>query len=131
MLIEQGGGDVAADAAQGDGDAERRRAYRRQMPFGRAAVLVVGGRDHIVGLADVSVTGAYLRTRLPLDVGDEPLLKLLVLPQRIELRLRSRVVRVNQGPDESHHHTRGVAIHFIDADEEVRARLRGFVNRER
>lgn len=127
MLREDAGGEAAAEAEE----AERRRAYRRRMPFGRAAVLVVGGRDHIVGLADVSVTGAYLRTRLALDVGDEPLLKLLVLPQRVELRLRSRVVRVNQGPDESHHHTRGVAIHFLDPDDEVRARLQGFVNRER
>lgn len=127
MLREDAGGEAAAEAEE----AERRRAYRRRLPFGRAAVLVVGGRDHIVGLADVSVTGAYLRTRIPLDIGDEPLLKLLVLPQRVELRLRSRVVRVNQGPDESHHHTRGVAIHFLDADDEVRARLQGFVNRER
>ena len=48
--------------ASGSGSAtdagDRRRAFRRKLPFGRGAVLMVGERAHIVGLADVSVTGA-------------------------------------------------------------------------
>jgi len=130
MLREDGGSDAVADDGQADG-VNRRRARRRQMPFGRAAVLTVRGRDHIVGLADVSVTGAYLRTRVSLAIGDEPVLKLLVLPERVELRLPGRVVRVSQPGEESSHHTRGVAVHFLEMDDESRARLAAFVGRER
>jgi hypothetical protein len=130
MLREDGGSVSVADERQ-PADTNRRRAHRRQLPFGRAAVLVVRGRDHIVGLVDLSVTGAYLRTRLSLAVGDEPVLKLLVLPERSELKLLSRVVRVNQQRDESAHHTRGIAVHFLDVDDETRARLAAFVGRAR
>jgi hypothetical protein len=130
MLREDGGSEAVADDRQTD-DVNRRRAHRRQLPFGRAAVLVVRGRDHIVGLADVSETGAYLRTRLLLETGDEPVLKLLLLPERAELKIRARVVRVNQLRDESAHHTRGVAVHFLEVDDETRARLASFVGRQR
>jgi c-di-GMP-binding flagellar brake protein YcgR len=129
-MLREGGRSDAAEGEQAS-DADRRRAYRRQLPFGRGAVLVVDGRHHIVGLADVSVTGAYLRTRLSLQVGDEPVLKLLVVHERTELKLRARVVRVSQIEDESHHHTRGVAVHFLDVDEASRARLQTFVGKAR
>ena len=105
---------VAGQDAADAGDPERRRAYRKQMPFGRGAVLVVGDRAHIVGIADLSVTGAYLRMRLALRVGDVHLLKMLLVPERTELRLRVRVVRISLEQDESNHHTRGVAVHFLD-----------------
>ena len=75
---------------------ERRRALRRKLPFGRGAVLVVGDRAHIVGLADVSVTGAYLTTRAPVSKGETHLLRLLLLPDTVELEVRAEVVRVAQ-----------------------------------
>ncbi len=122
---------VAGQDAADAGDPERRRAYRKQMPFGRGAVLVVGDRAHIVGIADLSVTGAYLRMRLALRVGDVHLLKMLLVPERTELRLRVRVVRVSLEQDESNHHTRGVAVHFLDVSPEERARLQAFVGQAR
>ncbi len=119
---------IAEDDADGGGP-ERRRAYRRQLPFGRGAVLGVEGRSHIVGLADVSVTGAYVTTRAPLAVGEVHTLSLLMLPERFELTLRCRVVRLALGEDESLAHPRGVALHFEDVDEPTREVLRRFVGR--
>lgn len=119
---------IAEDGEDGGGP-ERRRAYRRQLPFGRGAVLGVEGRSHIVGLADVSVTGAYVTTRAPLAVGEVHTLSLLMLPERFELTLRCRVVRLALGEDESLTHPRGVALHFEDVDEPTREVLRRFVGR--
>jgi hypothetical protein len=110
--------------------SERRRAFRRRLPFGRGAVLVVGGRAHIVGLADVSVTGAYLTTRAPAAVGETHVLKLLILPARVEVELRCEVVRTSQSDHESPEHPRGVAVRFLDPDPESIARLQAFVARE-
>jgi hypothetical protein len=116
---------LAGDAQ--DAGWEARRARRKKMPFGRGAVLVVGDRSHIVGIADLSVTGAFLRMRLPLRVGDEHLLKLFLLPERSELRLRARVVRVSVDRDESHDHCRGVAVQFVDPSPGTFARLQSYV----
>ena len=111
-------------------EAERRRAFRRKLPFGRGAVLLVGERAHIVGLADVSVTGAYLSTHAPVAVGETHLLKLLILPERVELALQAEVVRVAQAEHESPRHPRGVAVRFLDLDPDSLARLSAFVARE-
>ncbi len=110
--------------------AERRRAFRRKLPFGRGAVLVVGARSHIVGVADVSVTGAYLTTRAPVAAGETHLLKLLLLPSRVEIELRAEIVRVSLAAHESPDHPRGVAVRFLDVDQASRAELEAFVARE-
>jgi hypothetical protein len=110
--------------------AEHRRAFRRKLPFGRGAVLVVGERAHIVGVADVSVTGAYLTTRAPVSAGEAHVLKLLLLPARVEVVLPAEVVRVSIAQHESPDHPRGVAVRFLDLDERARELLRSFVDRE-
>jgi c-di-GMP-binding flagellar brake protein YcgR len=125
--------DVAPATAQGEpGEegADRRRAYRRRLPFGRGAVLLVEDRAHIVGLADVSITGAYLTTRAPVSAGEVHLLKLLLLPERIELAVRAEVVRIAQDSHESAGHPRGVGVRFLELDEETRRRLESFIARE-
>jgi len=111
-------------------DRERRRAFRRKLPFGRGAVLLVGERAHIVGLADVSVTGAYITTRAPVTAGETHHLKVLLMPARVELTLRAEIVRVSQAEHESAAHPRGVAVHFVDVDESTRRQLEAFVARE-
>ncbi|HSD28009.1 MAG TPA: PilZ domain-containing protein [Vicinamibacteria bacterium] len=121
----------AEDTGAGDGSpAERRRAFRRKLPFGRGAVLSVGGRDHIVGLADVSVTGAYLTARVAVAAGETHLLKLLLLPARMEVALKIEVVRVSLVDSESPDHPRGVAVRFLDVDERSRDLLQAFVAHE-
>jgi hypothetical protein len=123
---------LAGNGSNGDAeeaDSERRRALRRKLPFGRGAILQIGERTHIVGLADVSVTGAYLTTRAPLSVGDTHLLKLLIVPEKIEMALQAEVVRVAQEDHESTDHPRGVAVRFLDLDDEARDRLQVYVAR--
>jgi hypothetical protein len=121
-----GGEELVTDASGND----RRRALRRKLPFGRGAVLLVGDRVHIVGLADVSVTGAYLSTRAPVRVGDTHLLRLLLLPDTIEVELQIEIVRVAQADVESPDHPRGVAVRFLNPNEKAIAQLQAFVARD-
>jgi hypothetical protein len=124
--LQTGGGEERVTDASGN---ERRRALRRKLPFGRGAVLLVGDRVHIVGLADVSVTGAYLSTRAPVRVGDTHLLRLLLLPDTIEVELQIEIVRVAQADVESPDHPRGVAVRFLNPNEKAIAQLQAFVAR--
>jgi len=103
------------------------RAQRRKLPLGRAATLVIDGRTHIVGLADVSTTGAYLITRARARVGDELVLRLFVVPGHAELTLPVRIVRVVEGDGEHAHHPHGLAVQFVGLDETTRARIEAFV----
>ena len=122
---------MAGDEGVTDGSgAEKRRAYRRKLPFGRGAVLSVGERAHIVGLADVSITGAYLTARAPVAPGETHVLKLLLLPARMEIALKVEVVRVSLADPESPDHPRGVAVRFLEVDETSRDLLQAFVARE-
>ncbi len=117
-----------SEAEQSGG--ERRRAHRRRLPFGRGAVLSVRNRAHIVGLADISVTGAYLAARVPVAAGETHLLKVLFLPSHVELALRVEVVRIALADPESPNHPRGVAVRFLDVDERSRDLLQSFVARK-
>ena len=110
-----------------DDGNERRRALRRKLPFGRGAVLMVRNRAHIVGLADVSVTGAYLTTRAPVEVGETHLLRLLLLPDTVEVELHAQIVRLALRDHESHAHPRGVAVRFLDLDAVSTRRLQAFI----
>jgi hypothetical protein len=110
--------------------AERRRAFRRKLPFGRGAILSVGERAHIVGLADVSITGAYLTARASVAPGETHVLKVLLLPARMEISLKVEVVRVSLVDHESPDHPRGVAVRFLELDEKTRDLLQAFVARE-
>ena len=118
------------ESAADEQGRERRRAFRRKLPFGRGAILSVRDRAHIVGLADVSVTGAYLTARAPVKAGEVHLLKVLLLPSRIELALNVEVVRVSLVDPESPNHPRGVAVRFVDVDERQLSLLQAFVARE-
>ena len=109
--------------------AVRRRPFRRKLPFGRGAVLLIGGRAHIVGLADLSVTGAYLSTRAPLVVGDTHQLRLMLLPDTVELELQAEIVRIAQAELESPDHPRGVAVRFVELNEKATAQLKSFIAR--
>jgi hypothetical protein len=109
---------------------ERRRALRRRLPFGRGAVLLVGERPHIVGLADLSVGGAFLRTSATaiVAVGERHVLRLLLLPDRTEFEIQAEVVRVVES-QESDDHPRGVAVRFLDTDEPLRQKILAFIER--
>ena len=120
---ERAGDEVVTDGS----GADRRRAFRRRLPFGRGAILSVGDRAHIVGLADVSITGAYLTARAPVAAGETHVLKVLLLPARMEIALKVEVVRVSLADPESPDHPRGVAVRFLDVDDTSRDLLQAFV----
>ena len=131
MLHEDGVGVVTVEEILADTSGEeRRRAFRRKLPFGRGAVLVVGERSHIVGLADVSVTGAYLMTRAPVTAGETHALHILSAPTRAKLALKVEIVRVSLADHESPNHPRGVAVRFVDLDEAARRFLKALTARE-
>ena len=104
------------------------RARRRKLPFGRAAVLSADGRDHIVGLADVSATGAFLITKVSFPTGQEVVVKMVPIPGRREISLPARIVRVAQTGEESPQHPHGVAVQFTGLDLRTREVLEDFVN---
>ena len=122
-----GNGSEPPPGGGGSGRELKPRAERRKLPLGRGATLLVGGRTHIVGLSDLSGTGAYLVTGAAAAVGDELVLKLFVLPGSVGLAVRARVVRVVPGGQEQDHHPRGLAVEFVDVDEAGRARLESYV----
>jgi hypothetical protein len=99
------------------------------MSLGRGGVLIVDGQTHIVGIADVSVSGAYLTTGAPVVAGDTCVLKLTPMKGRIQLAVRVRVVRVAQSGEESDHHPRGVAVQFLETDPDTLDLLDRFVGR--
>jgi hypothetical protein len=132
MQQDDAGNEAGMAEGQGAGDdtgTERRRAFRRKLPFGRGAILSVGERAHIVGLADVSITGAYLTARAPVAAGETHVLKVLLLPARMEIALKVEIVRVSLADPESSDHPRGVAVRFLDLDERSRGLLQALVGR--
>lgn len=129
MMREEGGVQVTAAATRDSARDGERRAFRRKLPFGRGAILMVGERAHIVGVADVSVSGAFLSTRAPVSVGETHILKLLLMPDRPELVVQAKIVRVAQAEGESQNHPRGVAVHFLEVNESARRSLELFVAR--
>ncbi len=127
-------GNVSEMTAPGNGAGRarprHRAAFRRKLPFGRGAVLQVNDRAHIVGVSDISVTGAFLSTRAPVSVGETHVLRLLVLPERVEISIKAEVVRLAQKATESSHHPPGVGVRFLELDDHVREHLAFYVARK-
>ncbi len=127
-------GSTSAVPSSGNGGSgarpPHRAAFRRKLPFGRGAVLQVGERAHIVGVADISVTGAFLSTQAPVSVGEIHTFRLLVLPERVEISIKAEIVRLAQVANESSHHPRGVGVRFVELDDHVREYLAFYVARK-
>ena len=123
MLADDGGRQGGDERAGG----LRPRAARRRLPLGRGATLTVGDRTHIVGLSDLSATGAYLATGVSVAVGDELALHLIAVPGRSTLSVRVRVVRVVREGLEKDHHPCGLAVEFVDLAPDGRQRIESYV----
>jgi len=106
---------------------ERRRDQRRVLPFGRTAVLEVGGRSHIVSLVDVSRGGAYLGTRIQVTANGDLWLKLLLPRSTGEVRLACRLVRQITVEKAGDDRPPGVAVQFRDLDAKIADQLEEFV----
>jgi hypothetical protein len=59
------------------------------------------------------------------------MLRMMLLPDTVEVELQAEIVRVAQVELESPNHPRGVAVRFLDPTEKVVAQLRAFIARER
>jgi len=129
MLRDEAKTSGAAAREDGTSSSEAsasRRSHRRKLPFGRGGVLKVDGRNHIVGVVDVSVGGAYLATRTVLPPA-RSLSLMLRLPSGVELLLECEVLRVSQQADESQAHPRGIAVRFQELDERAKEHLEEFI----
>jgi hypothetical protein len=122
MLADNGG-----RQGGGEHDGLRPRAARRRLPLGRGATLTVGTRTHIVGLSDLSATGAYLVTGVSVAVGDELALHLFAVPGGAALSVRVRVVRVVRDGLEKDHHPCGLAVEFVGLGDDGRQRIESYV----
>jgi hypothetical protein len=97
------------------------------LPFGRSAVLEIGGRNHIVSLVDLSRSGAYLGTRVRTE-GEMPLVLKLLLPQSgTEMRIPCRLVRRVEADPAGGGRLPGLAVRFHDVPGEDEERLESFV----
>src|SRR5260221_647450 len=57
-------------SSEGTGSpADRRQARRRQLPFGRGAILLTASSSHVVAVVDLSEGGAYLACRAAVVPG--------------------------------------------------------------
>ncbi|HVO09887.1 MAG TPA: PilZ domain-containing protein [Vicinamibacteria bacterium] len=117
---------VGSSLNPGGAGGWRRGAARRKLPLGRGARLIVNGRTHIVGLGDLSATGAYLITRTPASVG-EVYDVLITAPGLLDIRLHARVVRAVSSGDEGTGRPQGLAVQFQETDADTRVRLEAFV----
>ncbi len=117
---------VGSSLNPGGAGGWRRGSPRRKLPLGRGARLVVNERTHIVGLGDLSATGAYLITRAPASVG-EVYHVLITAPGLLDIRLRARVVRAVTAGEEGSGRPQGLAVQFVEMDADTRVRLEAFV----
>lgn len=106
---------------------ERRRDTRRMLPFGRSAVLEVGGRNHIVSLIDLSRSGAYLGTRIRTEGQASFILKLLLPQSGAEMRIPCALVRRIEADPAGGDRLPGLAVQFHDVAVEEQQRLEAFV----
>lgn len=103
---------------------ERRRSRRRTLPFLRSAVLEIGEDSHIVVLVDLSVEGAFLTTRVAIDLAaasvDRPLRLRLVAPRRSrEVAVPCALVWRNERFDAMTGRPSGIAVRFLELDSEM------------
>jgi len=97
------------------------------LPFGRSAVLDMGGRNHIVSLIDISRSGAYLGTRVQ-TAGQSSLVLKLLLPQSgTEMHLPCVLVRRIEADPAGGDRLPGLAVRFHDIAAEDQRRLEEFV----
>ena len=104
---------------------DRRRARRRSLPFVRSAVLEVGGRRHVVAVADLSPEGAFLATNATAAEPGTALVLRTILPRDgREVALPCRAVRRVDSPGAAQ--KPGIAVRFVGLDASVIRRIEEF-----
>jgi Tfp pilus assembly protein PilZ len=102
---------------------ERRLSKRRRLPFVRSGVLELGGRNHIVQVADLGPEGAFLATRLDVKVGEKAVLRMVLPRDGRELPLPCQIVWRSETPGARGQATAGLAVRFEGLDKAVARRV--------
>ncbi len=105
---------------------ERRQCRRRVLPFVRSAVLELEGKNHIVAVADISSTGAFLSTSLEANANRLLRLKVILPGETRDVQIDCRVVRRSETPDVETGRPPGLAIRFEGLEPAIRRRLEEF-----
>jgi hypothetical protein len=103
---------------------DRRRVRRRTLPFLRSAVLELPEQSHIVVLADLSVEGAFLTTRVPVDLpspatGQTMRLRIVAPRHSREVSVPCELVWRSDRFDAASGRPAGIAVRFLELDPEM------------
>ncbi len=102
---------------------DRRLSRRRRLPFVRSGVLELGGRNHIVQVADLGREGAFLATRLAVKVGEEAVLRMVLPRDGREVPLPCQIVWRSETPGARGQASAGLAVRFQGLDSAVARRV--------
>ncbi|MFI5183609.1 MAG: PilZ domain-containing protein [Vicinamibacteria bacterium] len=105
---------------------DRRLSRRRRLPFVRSGVLESAGRNHIVQVADLCPEGAFLSTRLAVEVGEKAVLRMVLPRDGREVPLPCQIVWRSEGAEARGHATAGLAVRFQGLDAAVARRVEEF-----
>ena len=122
--------DITRALKQSQGELQKAAHRIRSTPAGVAFMIEGGSADrrseslsHMAwDIHDLSVTGAFLETKMPFPVGKE--LDLMVVVQDRPLRVRGKVVRVQEP---SWDHVAGIGVAFSSFEEGDEAALARFI----
>ena len=103
---------------------DRRRVRRRTLPFLRSAVLELPEQSHIVVLANLSVEGAFLTTRVSVDLpspasGQRMNLRIVAPRHSREVAIPCELVWRSDRFDASSGRPAGIAVRFLEIDPEM------------
>lgn len=87
-------------------------------------MLEVGGRKHVVAVADLSAEGAFLSGGAAVEAGDALVLRMILPRDGREVTLPCRAVRSVQRPAPGH--TSGIAVRFVGLEASVIRRIEEF-----
>jgi hypothetical protein len=113
--------------------AADRQAPRRVLPYVRSAVLETEERAHIVTLTDISLSGAFLATRVALEPDQSLRLRVILPGASRESLIPCRFVRwgaAQTGPEDSPRRF-GLGVRFEQMEDSDRRLLEEFAARAR
>jgi hypothetical protein len=102
---------------------ERRHARRRNVPYLRSGVLETGERSHLVVIVDLSAEGAYLSTRIEAPATAALRLRTVMPNSGRSVALPCEVVWSCERFDVASGRPAGMAVRFLDVDDETRREL--------
>lgn len=105
---------------------ERRTSRRRRLPFVRSGVFESNGRNHIVQVADLGPEGAFLSTRLAVEVGEKAVLRMILPRDGREVPLPCQVVWRSEAAVTRGATPTGIAVRFQGLEAAVARRVEEF-----